>query len=98
MVIRRISPLAAAKTFGLVYAAIGVIIGAFITLIGFTGAYNTSGMPLGGALGLAAIIILPIFYGMIGFLSILLVTSLYNWSAGLVGGIEIETDSGDRLP
>ena len=95
MVIRRIPPLPAAKTMALVYAAIGVIVGAFITLIGFTGAYNTKDMPLGGSVGLAAIIILPIFYAIIGFLAILLMTSLYNWAAGLVGGIEIETQEGE---
>ncbi len=95
MVIRRIPPLPAAKTMALVYAAIGVIVGAFITLIGFAGGLKTQDLPFGGAFGLAAIIILPIFYGIIGFLAILLMTSLYNWAAGLVGGIEIEIQEGE---
>ena len=92
MVIRRIPPLPAAKTMALVYAAIGVIVGAFVTLVSFAGGYKD--MPFQG-FGLAAIVVLPIAYGCIGFLAILLVTSLYNWAAGLVGGIEIETQEGE---
>jgi len=98
MVIRRIPPLPAAKTMSLVYAAIGVIVGAIITLAGFAGGFKGQEMPFGGAFGPAAIIILPIIYGLIGFLAILLMASLYNWSAGLVGGIELEMDSGEPLP
>ncbi len=94
MVIRRIPPLRAAKTFALMYAAIGVILGAIISLIGFAGGFNSREIPFGGVFGLAAIIILPIIYACIGFLGVLLITSVYNWAAGLVGGIEIETDSG----
>jgi len=94
MVIRRIPPLPAAKTMALVYAAIGVIVGACVTLIGFAGG-GWGGERFGTGIGLAAIVILPVVYGLVGFLAILLVTSLYNWSAGLVGGIEIETQEGE---
>jgi hypothetical protein len=97
MVIRRVPPLPAAKTMSLVYAAIGVIVGACITLVGFAGGFKGQEIPFGGAFGLAAIIILPIVYGLIGFLAFLLVASLYNWAAGLVGGIELEIEGGERV-
>lgn len=94
MVIRRIAPLSAAKVMAVVYAIIGLFIGAIISLIGFAGGFGaaTEAMPFAGY-GIAAIIILPIIYGCIGFLAMLAITLLYNWAAGIAGGIEIETDS-----
>ena len=94
MIIRRIVPLSAAKVMAVVYGAIGLFIGACVALVGFAGGFPKEEMPFGAALGIGAIIILPIVYAGIGFLAILLVTSLYNWAAGITGGIEIETDAG----
>jgi len=95
MVIRRVRPLSAAKVFAAVYAVIGLLIGAIITLIGFAGGFGaaTAGMPFSSMFGIGAIIILPIVYGCIGFIAMLLMSALYNWAAGIMGGIEIETDA-----
>lgn len=95
MIIRRIVPLSAAKVMAVVYAAIGLFIGACISLIGFAGGFPKDEMPFGAAIGIAAIIILPIVYAGVGFLAMLLVTSIYNWAAGITGGIEIETSVGE---
>ena len=40
--------------------------------------------------GLGAIVILPIFYGGLGFIVAVIASALYNLAAGWVGGIEIE--------
>ncbi len=77
MVIRRVRPLSAAKVCAAVYAVIGLLIGAIITLIGFAGGFGaaTAGMPFSSMFGIGAIIILPIVYGCIGFIAMLLISS-----------------------
>jgi hypothetical protein len=42
--------------------------------------------------GVGAVIALPIIYGLIGFLSGLLMAGLYNLVTGLIGGLEIELE------
>ena len=43
--------------------------------------------------GAAAIVVLPIFYGVIGAIGGLVTAFLYNLVAGVVGGIEIDVES-----
>jgi hypothetical protein len=40
--------------------------------------------------GVGAIIVLPIFYGGLGFVGTLIAAWLYNVIAGVVGGIELD--------
>ena len=40
--------------------------------------------------GAAAIVVLPIFYGLLGFLGTLIMTSLFNLVVGITGGIEVD--------
>jgi hypothetical protein len=93
MVIKRVGPLSLAKISGTLYAIIGLIVGACISLVamlgGFAGQTAESGM-FGAAMGMAAIIALPIFYGLLGFISSLIGAALYNVIAGMVGGVEID--------
>jgi len=54
-------------------------------------ASNTFGAAgLGAMVGVGAIVIFPILYGCIGFVTTLIGAWLYNAVAGLVGGIEME--------
>ena len=93
MVIRRVGALSFAKVTGLLYALLGFIIGACISLFSFVGSsFGPRGSGAMGALfGAAAIIALPIFYGILGFISSLIGAALYNLVAGWVGGVEIDT-------
>lgn len=94
MVIKRVGPLSLAKISGTLYAIIGLIVGAGISLVamlgGFAGQSTESGM-MGAAFGAAAIIVIPICYGLLGFISSLIGAGLYNVLAAMVGGIEIDT-------
>jgi len=94
--IRRFSVLSVGKMMGMVYALIGLLAGAVLALLSLVGAgigaaVQDSGTPFLGALvGVGAIIILPIFYGIIGFLGGLLSSAIYNLVAGMTGGVEME--------
>lgn len=95
MVIRRVGPLSVAKVAGVIYAIMGLIFGGLISLFSVIGsAFAPQGSDAGLAgmiFGTAAVIILPIFYGILGFIFTLIAAALYNLVAGWVGGIEIET-------
>jgi hypothetical protein len=40
--------------------------------------------------GVGAIVVLPICYGIFGFIGTLIMAWLFNVAAGMVGGVEIE--------
>jgi hypothetical protein len=96
MVIRRIAPLSLAKIAGLLYSIIGFIVGLFFALAGLIGfAAGAAASPdtpaiVGALFGVGAIILLPIFYGCLGFVGAALMAFLYNVLANVVGGIELE--------
>lgn len=106
MVINRVGPLSCAKITGTLYAILGLIIGACISLFAMAGSMAswlslfamTDSMPserAGGAMsgaliGVGAIIVLPLFYGAMGFIAMLIGAWLYNVAAGIVGGVEID--------
>ena len=100
MIIRRVGPLSVAKVAGALYALLGLIFGAFISLFSIVGgAFMPRNAGFGGLIfGAAAIVVLPIFYGLLGFIMSLISAALYNLIAGWVGGIEIEVTPDTRYP
>ena len=92
--IKRIQPISLAKVLGILYALMGLIVGAFVSLFAFI--IGSSLSPKGGALfgalfGIGSIMVLPVFYGVLGFVSGVAMAGLYNIVAQWVGGIEVET-------
>jgi hypothetical protein len=96
MVIRRVGPLSVAKIAGVLYALMGLFIGGIFSLIsavmGSALSQQNPQMPAfaGVLFGVGAIVALPIFYGVLGFVMTLIMAALYNLVAGWVGGIEID--------
>lgn len=94
MVVKRVGPLSLAKISFVVYALIGLIVGCVVALLALFGAalggVGTTGPFVGMALGVGAIIALPILYGIIGFLAGLIGAAIYNAAAGMIGGVEVE--------
>ena len=93
MVIKRFEPLSVGKIAGVLYAAIGLVVGvivSFAAMIGGFADYNEFGAFTGGLVGIGAIIVLPIFYGVLGLVVAVIAAWLYNLAAGYVGGIEID--------
>lgn len=89
-----IAPLSLAKVAFALYAAIGVLVGLVVALVGLTGIalgdLGSAAPFVGLALGAGAIIALPIFYGVMGFLVGIVSAAVYNVAAGIVGGVEVD--------
>jgi len=95
MTITRVGPLSCAKVAGLLYVVIGLIAGALFSLVAMGGAAlgaasGDDGAMFGALFGVGAIILLPIFYGIFGFIGTLIMAWLFNIAAGMVGGIEVD--------
>jgi hypothetical protein len=96
--VKRIGPLSLAKVMGLVYAGLGLIVGAIMSLVAVLGAavgfaHRGGGVPMLGVLfGAGAVILLPIFYGLLGFVCGAIGAWIYNLAAGAVGGLELDLE------
>jgi hypothetical protein len=93
MTITRVGPLSVAKVAGLLYVIMGLVFGAFVSLAAMVGAFAANDEAAGafGALfGVGAIILLPIFYGCLGFVMTLIMAALFNVATGIVGGVEVD--------
>ena len=100
LTVRKLGVLSLGKIMGALYALFGLIIGAIFSLVSMLG--FAAGMASGNGgedaifgffFGVGAIIILPIFYGVFGFIGGLLTALFFNLIAGLVGGLELDVDS-----
>jgi hypothetical protein len=97
MTITRVGPLSCAKVAGLLYVVIGLIAGGLFSLVAMAGGFaaaaaspsNDAGA-FAALFGVGAIIILPICYGVFGFIGTLIMAGLFNVAAGMVGGIEVD--------
>jgi len=98
MTLKSLGVLSCGKISGLMYAAIGIIVGLVFSMFSMLGAAmgiaenEPGGAVLGLVFGVGAIIVMPIFYGVIGFVGGLLSALFYNLMAGLFGGIEMELE------
>jgi len=96
MILRSVGVLSAGKVSGVLCALIGLLVGGFMALASLAGvAFNAQahgGGPQIPAMfvGVAALIFVPIFYGVFGFFMGLIYAALYNLIAGMVGGLELE--------
>ena len=94
MVITRVGPLSCAKIAAVVYAIMGVLLGGIFSLLAVVGAFASATdsrstlFPM--IFGAGAIVLLPIFYGCMGFIGTLIMAWLYNLVAGMLGGVELE--------
>lgn len=80
-----------AKVAGTVYAILGFIVGICFSLLSLVGGMAASLGAMGAIFGVAAVILLPLLYGILGFIVTLIGVSIYNFAAKRVGGVEIQT-------
>jgi hypothetical protein len=97
--LRRIGPGSAFKVGMVTYALFGLVIGVCIALFSMaTGSLGRlagtevgpGARALGFGMGLGAIIVAPIFYGIVGGIGGALGALVYNLVAGWVGGLEVD--------
>jgi hypothetical protein len=96
MRLNKVGVLSAGKLSGLLYALLGLIFGGLFALFSLVGAgAGLSGDEAGAAgmmfgFGVAAVIIFPILYGIMGFVGGLLMAALFNLVSGISGGLEVD--------
>jgi len=90
VVIKRIGVLSFSKMYALTMGIFGFIFGILIALLSL--AESISEDPL-LSMGIVAIVVLPLLYGLIGFVGGAFSAWLYNILAKWIGGVEIEFDA-----
>lgn len=91
--LKRIGVLSVGVILGIMYAIFGLIAGLFISFFAIVAAsvFPDAGF-VGIFFGVGAVIALPIFYGILGFISGIIMAAMYNFVAKLTGGVEMEFD------
>jgi hypothetical protein len=87
--LRRVGVFSLAKLQGIIMAIFGLIFGIFYAIIGVTVGSALGATGLLAGLGFLAIIILPIVYGIFGFIGGAVGALIYNLAAKMTGGIEM---------
>lgn len=98
--LKKIDPMSAAKIEGVMGVVLGLIIGLIAVIAGagirsMMGGYGY-GYGYGAVstgLGIGAIVVMPIIYGIMGFICGGVGAWLYNLIAGWIGGIEIDLEN-----
>ena len=96
MILKRIGPLSCAKVSGVLYGIMGLIIGLIFSLIAMV-AIAAGNSPESALVVLGAVVILPIFYGGMGFIGGAVMAWLYNLVVTWIGGLEVEFEQ-DFIP
>jgi hypothetical protein len=91
-VLKRIGPASAFKIGLVSYGLLGLLAGIVCSLIALSGAPFAAHtqMPLARAVGMMAVIVCPIVYGILGGLASAIGAFVYNLASGWVGGVEVE--------
>lgn len=91
--IKRFGVLQTAKVAGLLYligaAVIFIPAGLFTMLFG---SFMNEGSFLGGLVSGVGVLLLPVIYGILGFVAVAIGCAVYNLIAGVAGGIEIDLE------
>ncbi len=88
--ITKMEVLSVGKVYALTLAIVGFVAGIFVAIIGSAVSTFTRPGMFGTGFGIASIILLPVIYGIIGFIAGIIGAAIYNLVAKWVGGIEIE--------
>ena len=89
-IIHKMGVLSVAKIYAIIMAIVGFIIGIFYAILGAVTVSSGAPPDVFAGLGVIAIIVVPIIYGIMGFVLGALSAWLYNLLSKWIGGIEIE--------
>jgi hypothetical protein len=97
--LRSIGVFSCAKIMGAVYGCLGLIFVPMFLLIGFGSLmFGKSQNSMSGFAMFALSLLLPVFYGAMGFVMGAFTAWLYNVFAGWLGGIQMEFRVGPETP
>ena len=93
--ITKVDPFSLAKILGILYAFFGLIIGILMSLFMVvpSSMMGSAGGFSGLLMGLGVIITVPVFYGIMGFISGIIMAIPYNIIANWIGGLEVEVET-----
>ncbi len=94
LTINRIDPISAGKVFGVINLVIGILyglsVGMFLTYENGLGPSNGMGPWFGMIMGVIALCVAPIAFGVLGFVSGLLMSVIHNSAVRYMGGLILE--------
>jgi hypothetical protein len=99
MVLKSIGVMSAAKVVGVLYAVMGllmgIVFGSIFALIPAMASGPESDVPgwLAPMFGFGAIVFMPVFYGICGFVGGAIAAAIYNALAGIIGGLELRLEA-----
>jgi len=92
-IVKSVGVLSAAKIMGLIYGCMGLIFAPMLLLVGVVGSMaGQQKTPLAGMFGVLFALMMPVLYGLMGFVMGAIGAFLYNLFARWVGGIELEME------
>ena len=98
-VVKSVGVLSVAKIMALMYACMGLLVAPFFLLFGLIGSMaGQDGNPFAGIVGVVLAVLMPIVYGVLGFIAGAIGALLYNLFAKLVGGFELELEVQPAAP
>lgn len=95
MIVKRLDVLSVGKVYGAMAAAMGLLFGLVLAALSGLGLGMSEGSEipfLGAVVGVGALVILPLCYGLMGLVMGAISAALYNLFAALVGGVRIEVE------
>jgi hypothetical protein len=98
-IVKSFGVMSVAKIMGVLYACMGLVFAPFFVLFGLLGLMAGQGnSPFAGIVGVFVAILLPFFYGALGFIGGAIGALLYNLVSRWVGGFEVEVELRSTTP
>jgi len=92
--LRSVGVLSAAKVFAVVQGAIGIVIGFIFLMFALVGAAFMPAQQRLGMVGMIVIaVLMPVAYGVMGFVMGTIWAAVYNLTAQAIGGLELQLDA-----
>jgi hypothetical protein len=87
-IVKSIGVLSVAKIMGLIYGCLGLILAPLFLLVGLLGSFaGQQKTPIAGIFGIVFAILMPVMYGLMGFIAGAIGELLYNVFAKLVADL-----------
>ncbi|MGA9979354.1 MAG: hypothetical protein WBQ08_12085 [Candidatus Sulfotelmatobacter sp.] len=98
-IVKSFGVMSVAKIMGVTYACMGLLFAPLFLLFGLLGSMvRQENSPFAGIVGVVIAVLLPFFYGAVGFIGGAIGALLYNLFAKWVGGFEVEVELRPTTP